>query len=142
MADAMSFPPIPGNAPMAVAVKALQAEVLALRQRVRTGEVVIVDPAGREVVRLAAADGGHVVVSDAAGVERIHLVATGDRGAVSLRAHSDGSEPVGVDVVALDAEDDDDRAYVGIELIDAGDTVAAFGVSAGRHPRLHLDPDR
>ena len=142
MADAMSFPPIPGNAPVAVAINALQAEVLALRKQVRTGEVVIVDPDGHEVVRLAAADGGHVAVSDAAGVERVRLVATGDRGAVSLRARVDGPEPVGVDVFALDAEDVDDRAYVGIELIDAGDTVAALGVSEGRRPRLHLDPER
>ena len=98
MADAMSFPSIPGNGPVARALAWLHRELGDLRRQaaegVRTREVVIVDPAGRPRIRLTADADGRIVLLDAEGTERVRLVAQPDRGAVSLRGRPTGRPPL------------------------------------------------
>jgi hypothetical protein len=53
--------------------------------------------------------------------------------AITARRAVDG-QPTRVDVFAIDAEDDA-GPYVGVELVDRGDSVAGFTVIEGRPPQ-------
>ncbi len=79
-----------------------------------------------------------VVVVDADGRERIRLSAEPDHARIRVSAVTTTGEPTCVDVFALDAEDADDRPYVGVELIERGTSVAGLTVSEGRAPRLWI----
>lgn len=118
MSDAIRPPTDPECPVTAADLAAIRAEVAALRAEVRseirTGRVVVIDESGFERIRMTA-DGhhGHLTVSARRGVD--------DR-------------PTRVDVFAVDAEDDA-GPYVGVELVDRGDSVAGFTVIEDRSPR-------
>jgi hypothetical protein len=118
----------------------LQSEVTRLRlqiaDEVRTQRVVIVDETGVGRIRLSATAGEHcrVVLLDEDGFERLHLTGRPDGGVLAIAGRSLSGEPTRVDVFAIDPEDDA-GAYVGVELVDAGNTVAGFTAIEGRPPR-------
>jgi len=118
----------------------LDALRAALAEEVTTRRVVVIDPAGGERIRLAAAADAEaaVTVCDPDGHARATLAASGPEGHLRIRARAvsePDDEPTLVDLFALDAEDAEDHPYVGLELIDRGDSVAGF--SHYRSPRPH-----
>lgn len=118
----------------------LQSEVTRLRlqieDEVRTHRVVIVDETGVGRIRLSAAAGEHcrVVLLDEDGFERLHLTGRPDGGVLGIAGRPLGGEPTRIDVFASDPEDHA-GAYVGVELVDSGNSVAGFTVLEGRPPR-------
>ena len=150
MTDVMSFPPTPGDAPHARALRWLHAELAALRaelaqlaEEVTTHRVTVVDPDGRPRIHLTTEDEtARTVLLDADGFARATLVAEPDRGALTLRARTTAPHPTAAELFALDAEPDDenDRPGAGLDLIDRGDTVARLVLSEGLPPRLHVEP--
>jgi hypothetical protein len=123
----------------------LRAEVADLRlqlgEEVRTRRVVVVDEAGAPRIRLTASAGGdsQVALLDGDGFERVWITGNPDIGTMSVAARSRGGDPTQVDVFALD-RDEDDGAYVGLELIDRGTSVAGFALYEGRQPRPWTAP--
>ncbi len=121
-------------------IAVLRAEVTALRLRlegeVRTHRVVVIDEAGIARVRIStSADGASQIdLLDADGFGRIGISAAPERGAVSITSRGSGGQPTRVDVFALDP-DEPDAAYVGVELIDRGTSVAGVALYEGRPPR-------
>lgn len=71
---------------------------------------------------------------DEDGFERLHLTGRPDSGIVGVAGRSSSGEPARVDVFATDPEDDA-GAYVGVELVDSGNSVAGFTTIEGRPPR-------
>lgn len=126
-------------------VARLRAEVADLRLRldeeVRTRRVVVVDEAGAPRIRLTASAGGdsQVALFDGDGFERVRVTGKPDIGTVSVAARSPGDDLTQVEVFALD-RDEDDGAYVGVELIDQGTSVAGFALYEGRPPRIWTAP--
>lgn len=122
------------------AIDRLRREVAGLRHQVegevRTRRVVIVDEQGVERIRLSVdADGGCcVALVDVDGFERTALSADRSGGSLRISARPLGVDPARVDVFALDPEDDA-GAYTGIELIEAGNSVAGFTVVESHAPR-------
>ncbi len=118
----------------------LQSEVTRLRlqiaDEVRTRRVVIVDERGVGRIRLSATAGEHcrVVLLDEDGFERLHLTGQPDGGTLGIAGRSLSGEPTRVDVFATDPEDDA-GAYIGVELVDAGNTIAGVTAIEGRPPR-------
>ena len=147
MADVTSPSSDPGSCPCSPALARLQHQLDALRAElageVRTHRVVVVDPDGRERIRLLAGENGpEITLAEADGHERVRLSAAGGHGHVHVAARTpDG--PTMADLFALDAEDDDDadRPTVGLELIDQGDTTASLSLTEGRHPHLWWRPE-
>jgi hypothetical protein len=118
VSDAIRPPTDPERPVTAADLAAVRAEVDALRAEVR-GEVRT----------------GRIVVVDDAGFERIRMTADGQHGHLAITARRDADDhPTRVDVFAIDAEDDA-GPYVGVELVDGGDSVAGFTVIEGRPPR-------
>jgi hypothetical protein len=133
---------VPGTAhPLSPAAFArLQAEVDGLRREigkeVRTRRVVVVDDAGVERMRLSADKAGcRVVLLAPDGFERLLLEDGEGIGALRITGRSAGSDPTRVDVFAVDPEDEQ-GVYVGVELVEAGTTVAGFTAMEGRRPRI------
>ena len=136
--DPTSSPTTPDRCSCAATVARLRAEIDALRtqmaEEVTTHHLTITDLDGRPRIRLTAAAGPaddpapEIALLDADGHARIRLISTGDDGHVVLRARTGDGEPTQVDLFALDAdpEEADDHPYVGVELIDRGDSVAGF----------------
>jgi len=107
------------------------------------GTVAVVGPDGSDRLRLVADDAaGHIAVLDGAGRERVRIGAEGDAAHVTVHPATAGAEPTYVDLFALDAdpEDADDRPYVGLELVDRGDSVAGLSVYETHPPRLWSIP--
>ncbi|HEU5152055.1 MAG TPA: hypothetical protein VFU19_16290 [Iamia sp.] len=120
-------------------VEQLREEVASLRRQiegeVRTRSVLIVDEDGADRVRLSAdGDACRVVLVDTDGFERVSLEADGTQGALRIAGRANGPGPNRVDVFAIDPEDDA-GIYVGVELVDAGTSVAGFTAMEGRRPR-------
>ena len=148
MADAMSFPPIPGSAPHDEALRWLHAELTSLRAQlvdeVRTQRVTVVDPDGHPRIRLTTdGDIARVVLLTTDGVERLRLTASETEAHVQARALARTSadqaetDATHVDLFALDPdpEDPDDHPYVGLELIDRGTTVAGAALFESHRPK-------
>ena len=74
-------------------------------------------------------------VVDAEGFERVRLRAEDDYGSVSVSSRSEPGERTCVEVFALDA-DGADSAYVGVELIDRGNSMTGYALYEGAKPRL------
>lgn len=125
----------------------LERELTDLRlmvgSQVRTREVVVVDEAGVPRIRLSAADGGaegadptssaRVALLDPDGFERVSLSARPDIGVVSVAGRSTEGERSRIDVFALDPEDGE-GVYVGVELVDRGNSVGGHTLYEGREP--------
>lgn len=122
------------------AIARLRDELTRLRHQVehevRTRRIVIVDEEGGDRIRLAArADGGcSITLLDAGGFERSVLSGGPDGGSLRLVARPLGEGPARIDVFAVDPEDDA-GAYVGVELVDDGSSVAGLTVLESRPPR-------
>jgi hypothetical protein len=118
----------------------LQEEVTRLRlqlaDEIRTRRVVIVDDSGFGRIRLSTDEHGgcNVTLLDPDGFERAVLSGASDGGSLRIAARSHGDGPARVDLFALDPEDDA-GSYVGLELLDAGTSVAGFTVIETRSPR-------
>lgn len=128
------------------AVGALGRELTALRlhleDEVRTRRVVIVDEAGHPRLRLQSTDERGrcgLVMLDPDGAERVRLVADTEIGILSiLTADSAPSEGrrTRVDVFALEPDPEDvDGSYIGVELVDHGNSVAGWSLYEGRPVR-------
>jgi len=121
-------------------LRRLQTELTDLRLRlqseVRTRCLVVTDEAGIGRIRLTAASGGdcEVVLLDEDGFERVTIAARPDMGLIMVGSRTDDDDPTRVDLFALDAEDDADAPYIGLELIGEGDSRSAIA-HYGR-PRL------
>ncbi len=104
---------------------------------VRTRSVVVVDEAGvgRVSIGASASDGGVISFLDGDGFWRIHITASVERGAVSIATRAPNGEPTRVDVFGLDP-DGPDAAYVGVEVIDRGTSVAGIALQEGRAPQV------
>lgn len=130
------------NAPEAI--DRLREEVKDLRlqieEEIRTRHVVVVDEAGVGRIRLSA-DGGtcQVALLDVDGFERITLVSDAEHGALRIAGRHRGTDPARIDVFALDPEDDQ-GTYVGLELVDAGASVAGFTTIESHPPRTWVAP--
>jgi hypothetical protein len=108
---------------------------LQLEREVRTRRVVVADEVGTSRIRLSAEAGDcQVVLLDPDGFERLTLEGCPGHGALRLAGRAELSEPNRVDVFAVDPEDDQ-GVYVGVELVDAGTSVAGFTVIEGHRPR-------
>lgn len=124
----------------------LRAELADLRLRldeeVRTRRVVVVDERGAPRIRLTASAGGdsQIALLGADGFERVRVTGKPNTGAVSVATRSPGDDLTQVEVFALDG-DEDDSAYVGVELIDRGTSVAGFALYEGRPPRAWAAPE-
>jgi len=122
------------------AVERLREEVTRLRlqleDEVRTRRVVVVDGTGAGRIRLTAETGAgcRVTLLDPDGFERLVLEGDTTHGGLRIAGRSDGDGPSRVDVFALDPEDDQ-GTYVGVELVDAGTSVAGFTVVESLDPR-------
>jgi hypothetical protein len=122
----------------------LQAEVGRLRRQidgeVRTRRVVVVDDAGVERIRLSADDVScRVALLAPDGFERLTLEDGEGLGALRIAGRSDGSGPSRVDLFAVDPEDEQ-GVYVGVELVDGGNSVAGFTTIESRPPRTWTAP--
>lgn len=122
----------------------LRAEVQDLRLRladeVRTRRVVVTDDAGIGRIRMAVdGDACRIVMLDQDGFERITLTAQPDIGAVAVQSRAHNG-PTRVDLFALDPDDGDDSAVVGVELIDGGNSVGGLTVYEGRQPTVWTEP--
>jgi hypothetical protein len=107
---------------------------------VRTRRVVIVDEAGVGRIRLSAEGRAcHIAVLDPDGFERAALEGDESHGALRITGRSDGVGPSRVDMFAIDPEDEQ-GTYVGVELIDAGNSVAGFTVIELGQPRSWTTP--
>lgn len=125
-------------------IKRLREEVARLRSQVedevRTRRIVVVDNAGVERIRLSTeGDGCGVSLLTDDGFERLTLESDPEHGTLRISARSDGTGLSRIDVFAIDPEDDA-GAYVGMELIDAGNSVAGFTVVESRAPRTWTAP--
>lgn len=122
------------------AIDRLQEEVTRLRlqlaDEIRTRRVLIVDDSGVGRIRLSTGEhGGYsVTLVDPDGFERAVLSGASNGGSLRIAARSHGDGAARVDLFALDPEDDA-GSYVGLELIDAGTSVAGFTVVESRSPR-------
>lgn len=129
----------------AEAITRLRAEVADLRLRigdeVRTRRVVVVDEAGIGRVRITASKDGEsrIDLLDADGFERVGISGAPERGAVTITSRTGSDQPTRIEVFGLDPEDPD-AAYVGVELIDRGTSVAGFVLYEGRPPRTWTAP--
>ncbi|HMJ76554.1 MAG TPA: hypothetical protein VK507_11310, partial [Iamia sp.] len=111
-----------------------------IEDEVRTRRIVVVDNAGAERIRLSTeGDGCGVRLLTDDGFERLTLESDPEHGALRISGRSDGTGPTRVDVFAVDPEDDA-GAYVGVELIDVGNSVAGFTVVESREPRTWTSP--
>ena len=148
MADPMFPCPDPGSCSCAEAFARLEARHEALRAEIAEGvttrRVVIVDPDGAERIRLTAGDGGALITLADGDHDRVRLAARGDHGEVQVRsrpAQPDG-DATHVVLFALDAEDGDDHPYVGVELVERGDTAGGLSLYETHRPHLWwADPD-
>ena len=135
----------PGSCPCSADLARLRADHEALRaalaEGVRTRRVTVGDAEGRDRIVLTAGAGGpEIVLAEDDGHARVRLSAQGEHGHVVVSGRTpDG--PTGADLFALDAEDDDDRPYTGLELVDQGDSVAGLVVSEGARPHLWWAPE-
>jgi hypothetical protein len=114
---------------------------LAMGSQVRTREIVVVDEAGVPRIRLSATAGDEAVPStcrimllDADGFERVSVSALPGIGAVSIAGRTEQEQRSHVDVFALDPEDGD-GVYLGVELVDRGNSVGGHTVYEEREPR-------
>ncbi|HMJ75483.1 MAG TPA: hypothetical protein VK507_05895 [Iamia sp.] len=117
----------------------LQIEVTRLRRQIegemRTRGVVVVDRDGVERIRLSADEGGcRVALLAPDGFERLALEEGDGHGALHIAGRSERTDPTRVDVFAVDPEDEQ-GVYVGIELVDGGNSVAGFTTIESRAPR-------
>lgn len=124
------------------AVDRLREEVTRLRlqieDEVRTRRVVVVDETGVGRIRLSADEGAcRVALLDSDGFERMTLDADPQHGALRIAGRSDGAGPSRVDVFAVDPEDEQ-GVYVGVELVDLGNSVAGFTAVESRPPRTWI----
>ncbi|HEX7134427.1 MAG TPA: hypothetical protein VF228_17775 [Iamia sp.] len=132
--------PLPGDEPAApTGIQQLREEVAHLRRQigdgVRTRSVVVVDRDGVERIRLSAdGTGCRVALLAPDGFERLALEEGEGHAALHIAGRSAGSNPARVDVFAIDPEDEQ-GVYIGIELIDAGDSVAGFTAIESQVPR-------
>jgi hypothetical protein len=115
-------PPTGGESPrVSDLLAALQAEVAALRaelhREIRTRRVVVVEEDG---------------------FERIVLSADGSHGEVVVAARPSQDRLTRTELFALDS-DDTEGPFVGIELVDRGNSVAGLSVLEGHRPRLWDD---
>lgn len=137
--------PRPGQEPVDPAnIERLREEVARLRSQiedeVRTRRIVVVDNAGVERIRLSTeGDGCGVRLLTDDGFERLALESDPEHSALHISGRTDGSGPTRVDVFVVDPEDDA-GAYMGVELIDAGNSVAGFTVVESRKPRMWTAP--
>jgi hypothetical protein len=137
--------PRPSDEPVDPAdIERLREEVARLRSQiedeVRTRRIVVVDNAGVERIRLSTeGDGCGVRLLTVDGFERLTLESDPEHGAHHTSGRSDGTGPTRVDVFAVDPEDGA-GAYVGVELIDAGNSVAGFTAVESRKPRTWTAP--
>lgn len=139
---------VPGEADDPLSPEAfarLRAEVSRLRREikdeVRTRRVVVIDDAGVERIRLSVDEAGcRVALLAADGFERLTLEDGEGLGALRIAGRSAGSDPSRVDVFAVDPEDEQ-GVYVGVELVEAGTSIAGFTAMEGRRPRLWTVPD-
>lgn len=104
---------------------------------VRARRLVIVDEAGidRVSIEAAASAGGEISLFDGDGFRRIRIAASAERGAVTIAAQAPDGEPTRVEVFGLD-RDGTDGAYVGVEVIDRGTSVAGIALQEGRAPQV------
>ncbi|HYI62327.1 MAG TPA: hypothetical protein VEW93_11055 [Acidimicrobiales bacterium] len=128
----------------AEAVARLRAEVTDLRlqlaDEVRTRRVVVVDETGFGRVRISSNAGeSRVDLLGADGFPQIRIAGVPGRGTVTLSSPSADGGTTQVEVFALDG-DETDPPYVGVELIDQGDSVAGFVLYEGRPPRTWTEP--
>ncbi|HYI61779.1 MAG TPA: hypothetical protein VEW93_08245 [Acidimicrobiales bacterium] len=126
------------------AVERLREDVARLRleveTEVRTRRVVVMDASGADRIRLTADDDVcRVVLIDPNGFERLGFEAADAHGVVRIAGRTESDHPSQVDVFALDPEDDQ-GAYVGVELVDQGNSVAGFTVVESRPPRTWTMP--
>lgn len=82
-----------------------------------------------------------VVVVDADGYERVRLRAETTYASVSVNSRSDSGERTCTEVFALDP-DGADGAYVGVELIDRGNSMTGYALYEGARPRLWTEHPR
>lgn len=124
----------------------LEADLRALRAQlateVRTRAIVVVDDVGLARARLSAEpEGCRLVLLDSDGFERVHLVAGDAVGSVTVAAHQRSDDVLTqVQVAALDS-DEAEGAYVGVELVDGGNSAGGFTLYSGASPRVWVDPD-
>ncbi len=113
---------------------------LGMGSQVRTREVVVIDDAGVPRIRLSstAGDGAgstcRIVLLDADGFERVSVSALPGIGALRVVGRTEHEQRSHVDVFALDPEDGD-GVYLGVELVDRGNSVGGHTVYEGREPR-------
>lgn len=117
----------------------LREEVTRLRLQiaaeVRTRRLVVADETGADRIRLSTEAGGcRIVLLDHDGFERLTLEGGPDQGTLRVTGRAEGTGPNRIDLFAVDPEDDE-GVYVGVELVDAGTSVAGFTVIEGHRPR-------
>lgn len=128
------------------ALARLEAEVVGLRSQIEemvvTRQLVVVDDAGVDRARITADSAGECrfVMLDDDGFERIQLMAKPYIATVSLVGQAEAGEPTRVEMFALDF-DEGDGAYVGLELVDNGNSVAGFVLYEGRRARTWTEAD-
>jgi len=97
--------------------------------------VVVADETGANRIRLSAEAGDcRIVLLDHDGFERLTLEGGPDQGTLRIAGRAEHTGPNRIDVFAVDPEDDQ-GVYVGVELVDAGTSVAGFTVIEGHRPR-------
>ncbi|HYI62262.1 MAG TPA: hypothetical protein VEW93_10720 [Acidimicrobiales bacterium] len=87
--------------------------------------------------RITAESGGDCgfVLLDEDGFERIHLVSKPNIGLINIAGRPPGDEVTQVEMFALDAEDSD-SIYIGVELVDRGNSIAGFAMHEGEPGRF------
>lgn len=115
---------------------------LQIEEGVRTRQLIIVDDAGVARARITAESGGDCgfVLLDEDGFERIHLVGKPNIGIINIAGRTQGDESTHVEMFALDPEDGD-STYVGVELVDRGNSVAGFAMHEGEPGHFWTDED-
>lgn len=122
------------------ALERLRAEVDGLRSQIEemvvTRQLVVVDDAGVDRARITTDSEGEcrLVMLDDDGFERVQLTANHHIGTVALAGRAGSGVPTRVEMFALDC-DEGDGAYVGVELVDEGNSVAGFVLYEGRRAR-------
>lgn len=101
---------------------------------------MVTDDVGIGRIRMAVdGDACRIVMLDRDGFERITLTAQPDIGAVAVQSRAYNG-PTRVDLFALDPDDGDDSAVVGVELIDGGNLVGGLTVYEGRQSTVWNEP--
>lgn len=125
----------------------LTADVAELRRQIADGittrRIAVIDNRNNLRATITTDDDGNgriCLYDPDDGNERATLSAKPGTGSLSIVGRSKASDPTHVEIFALDPGEDD-GPYVGVELIDQGNSVAGFTLYEGHEPRTWTSTD-